>query len=782
MKRPLPALTIVVLLASAAAQAQQTVAVTSHGWTVTADPARSVLAIAHEGLGILLRDMHVALRGSGPVTGWVAERGHGDQLLIRSARPVAVWRFEPAAEMLRIASTSYDGELTALAPAPPTRIPVRLLDREGAAVVWQGNGEVGSSYGAKVEGIPSFLPRRNPECMYFSLGQVSNPLLHSLFDRPTGIAIDLPLDTRVERSKTDPDALAMTIPVEGSAAVRLYPEYFTKVLGLPFYVPFDDRVFSRAPMVWSSWTSYYEAVTEADMVRNTDWIAQNLEPYGFEYVELDDGYDRGAPVGHHWIENWSTTRFPHGPEWLASYIKSKGLSPGIWLVPNAYAGGASAHPDWYLRDKQGRFILDYHTPALDSTNPNAIDIVKRIFTTLDGWGFEYYKFDGEHALPKYVPAVDRDKLYDKETDFIVSYRRRLDRIREIIGPRRFVEGCPAGTPLNGIGFFNSYFPGTDLYANWEGMYPLFSAITSGAFLNHLLVYVMPGEGMELGPPMTVEEAAGKRPRQVLDTIRTRQSPLTGLGTTTPEARTVVSWVALTGVAYPLASVMPELPAGRVELLHKTLPTMPILPADLFSRGSDMEWDTFKHTTPDAYIHRYPEILDLKVNAPAGIYDVAAFTNWRSQPATRTVSLAGKLGLSDTNPYVVFDFWNQKLLGIFRKEITVTVEPHDTRVLLIHPLAGHPQLAGISRHITGAFSVERQQWDASRQCLGGISATVAGERYGLTVYVPPGYRFLRAEAARGGQSVPALTARSGNALTVSFPGGSGSVEWRIFFAR
>jgi hypothetical protein len=269
---------------------------------------------------------------------------------------------------------------------------------------------------------------------------------------------------------------------------------------------------------------------------------------------------------------------------------------------------------------------------------------------------------------------------------------------------------------------------------------------------------------------------------VLDTIRERESPVTGVGTTTAEARTVVSWVALTGVVYPLASVMPEVPQERLELLHKTLPTMPILPVDLFSRGSDIDWDTFKHTTPDAYIHHYPEILDLKVSAPAGVYDVAAFTNWRSQPASRSVSLAEKLGLSDTDDYVAFDFWNQQLLGVFRNKIDVAVEPHDTRVLLIHRVTGHPQLVGMSRHITGAFSLESYQWDAASRRLSGVSQAIAGARYVLTVYVPGGHRFLHAAATSGGKAVAVASAQTGNAVTVSFPGQSGKVEWNVWFGR
>jgi hypothetical protein len=97
------------------------------------------------------------------------------------------------------------------------------------------------------------------------------------------------------------------------------------------------------------------------------------------------------------------------------------------------------------------------------------------------------------------------------------------------------------------------------------MYPLFSSITANAFLNHIVVYVMPGEGMELGKPETVEEVSRTRPAVVVETAREREAPLTGFGTTPAEARTLVSYVALTGVAHSLASVMPELPKERIAL-------------------------------------------------------------------------------------------------------------------------------------------------------------------------------------------------------------------------
>ena len=82
---------------------------------------------------------------------------------------------------------------------------------------------------------------------------------------------------------------------------------------------------------------------------------------------------------------------------------------------------------------------------------------------------------------------------NKSIDPIVAYRNRLKVIRDIDWSAPFIEGCPAGTPLDGIGYFNSYYTGEDLYNSWQGMYALFSSINANAFLNHLVVYVMPGE-------------------------------------------------------------------------------------------------------------------------------------------------------------------------------------------------------------------------------------------------------------------------------------------------
>jgi len=762
----------------------QGVTLESHGWTISADRDAGGIVISHEKTGALLRGVRLGRAGARNSEGprdWTAHLEGADRLLVRMANPAGVWRFECRTGVLIISSTWSQAVLTALVPAPAGRLPVRLLDPEGTPVEWTGTGEVQASYGGPITRRPSFLPRENPDVLTFALGQVASENLHCLFDRATDTAVRFADEARLRRNEEDVNLLDLMLPVPGNTVVRVEADYFTKTLGVPYYMPFDDSAFPDPPAVWSSWTSYYSDVREDDIVRNTDWIAAHLKPYGFEYVELDDGYDRDSKGQHYWIENWDHVKFPHGPKWLTGYIQSKGLRAGLWLVPNAYAGAVKDHPDWYLRDRRGKLVLDYDTPALDSTNPGVKDFLRRLFTTLDDWGFDYYKFDGEHALPTYAPPVDSTRLYDPKIDPLAAYRERLKLIRETLGPRRFIEGCPAGTPLNGIGFFNSYFNGEDVYNSWQGMYVLFSSINANVFFNHLVAYVMPGEGIEVGPLMTVDETRQRRPRSVVETAETREDPLRGFGVTTEEARTLVSWIALTGVAYPLASVTPELPAERTRMLQRTLPTQPILPLDLYSRGNNASWDTFKSFTPDTYIHNYASVLDLKVNAEAGAYDVVGLTNWRSEPESRELHFAGKLGLAAGGKYVVFDFWAQKLLGVFSPGMKVEIAPHDTRVLAVHPLESQPQLLGTSRHITGAYSIREMRWDAAKRTLQGLSETVPGDDYTLFFYLPAGFEPASARVTAGGHETALHPTLQGRLLQLTFPGQGPGMDWSVTFA-
>jgi hypothetical protein len=157
--------------------------------------------------------------------------------------------------------------------------------------------------------------------------------------------------------------------------------------------------------------------------------------------------------------------------------------------------------------------------------------------------------------------------------------------------------------------------------------------------------------------------------------------------------------------------------------------------DLFSRGGYSSWDLFEEFTPETYEHNFPRIIDLKINAASGRYDVVAVTNWANETMSREISFASNLGLDPDSSYLVFDFWNPEFLGMFKESVELIIEPHDTRVLHIRPVHQRPQILATNRHISGAYSIESLEWYAEKQTLEGTSKTIAGTSYSLFIYVP-----------------------------------------------
>jgi len=189
----------------------------------------------------------------------------------------------------------------------------------------------------------------------------------------------------------------------------------------------------------------------------------------------------------------------------------------------------------------------------------------------------------------------------------------------------------------------------------------------------------------------------------------------------------------------------------------------------------MTFNKFKSTTADFYIHHYPELLDLKVNNSLGAYDVVALTNWRSQKVSRELLPEQTLGLPGKGSYLAFDFWNKKFLGAFDDHISIDVDSHDTRVLLVHRQLSHPQLLGTSRHLTGGYSLEDVAWNQDTHSLSGTSLTVASDPYSLWIHVPDGTKLTAVNA-----NVPVSQKRDGDLVTLTFTGTGSPVKWKASF--
>jgi alpha-galactosidase len=152
---------------------------------------------------------------------------------------------------------------------------------------------------------------------------------------------------------------------------------------------------------------------------------------------------------------------------LADKIRSTGRKAGLWLAPLIAVRSSALfreHPDWFLRDKMGKFISAGHNWgeqlfALDTTHPDVLIWLVSLMDQIRKWGFEYVKLDFLYggALPG-----RRFNFLPRES----AYRAGLKVIREALGNDIFFLAC--GAPiLPSLGLCDALRIGPDVAGEWE---------------------------------------------------------------------------------------------------------------------------------------------------------------------------------------------------------------------------------------------------------------------------------------------------------------------------
>lgn len=671
-----------------------------NGWTVIPDAKKEVLTINHENLGLLLKDVRLALKdedGLSSLSEWKVKLKK-DELIISTHNPKnTTWTFTVAKEAITIRCSAGNAVVQGIIPASEDRIPARMES--------QDNG-----------------------IMYTSLGFVSSKNISCLFDRETDMIVQFPKESDFKRNISDEKLMDIAFPVMNESQISLIPDYYINVLGLKYYKP-KLKQFKSAPVGWCSWYCYYMGTTEADMIKETDTLAIYLKPYGLEYVQLDACYTRGEEANY---LDWTKETFPNGGKWLFQYIKDKGLKPGLWV--NVYGSNymmaecSDKYPEnFYLRDKNGNLsgaccTADDTVVRLDYTNPEVIEThLKPMFAILvKDWELKYLKDAGWGTWMDYYDK-NKERVYDPARDSRDVYVQVQKTLRETLGSEVYINGCAMHEVGLGFGIFDGSRIGGDDKSVWYpekkggmSMQTYFHSIFGGNYLNNIVWHSDP------------------------DTVMVR-NPLT-----LEEARTIVTSIALTGQLYMASDFMAKLPIKKLDLYRKTMPSTPVVPIDLYpykiksNKRKGVVWCCPK-------VKEYPRAIDLKINGVAGIYDVVAVFNWDDEPGTKTISLGEDLGLETGKEYLVFDFWSQKLKEMTKDKITSSIPAHGTRVYVIKPLQSIPQLVATSRHITGTISLKQISWDSEKSVLSGSSEIVESEPYSLFIHVPEGMEVSKVNA-------------------------------------
>lgn len=442
-----------------------------------------------------------------------------------------------------------------------------------------------------------------------------------------------------------------------------------------------------------------------------DFAAQNLKPYGFNFIQIDDGWQLGEKKNgpkKNFTDFNPQGPYPDGMKAMADKIKSDGFMPGLWFMP--FAGTFNdpwfaQHQDWFVKDKEGKpYDVKWGGTCLDMTNPQVQDYLRGIVHHIaKDWGYTYFKMDGlwtgMAAKLVYVNSgYKEDNLGDAtfsnpDKTNIEAYRDGLKIVREAAGPDVFFLGCNVAQDMRvygaSFGLVDAMRIGPDNGGTWE-RWSTRSPVLGGRnyFLNGRIWYNDPDpEYLRASIPDV-------------------------------EARTIASWTAISGQLNTDSDWLPDLPPERLNLLRRTMPShgKTARPVDLFENDPPRMW-----------------VVTDEKSEPRR--DVIALFNWTDEQQTFDVPLS-RFGLPEAKEYAAFDFWADKYLLHLSGNLKTTLPPHACQVLAIRPLQDHPFLLSTSRHITqGMVDVTEERWDSGAKALSGKSEVVGNDPYELRILVP-----------------------------------------------
>lgn len=426
--------------------------------------------------------------------------------------------------------------------------------------------------------------------------------------------------------------------------------------------------WDHIPTGWCSWYFYYTMPDEGEIIENADFLSKRFGKQ-LEWIQIDDGYQ--MRVGD-WGEN---NRFAGGLASLVKGIHERGYKAGVWTAPFV----ASEHSDifkdkveWFVRDAQNAPTVVGENPlwlgnyyALDLTNPQVIKHIKKVFKKLKDDGFEYFKIDFLYH------AAQLGQRYDSKMTRAQAIRQGLEAIRDTVG-EDLILGC--GAPLGPcIGIVNMMRIGTDIGTNWRyewggGVYECsVNALTRAVMHSRLWI---------------------NDPDCVL--VRQDDNDLTD-----DEVKLWLSIVALSGGAVLLSDRMVEVSEERLSLLDKILPS--------YGQGG---------IAVDALENTNPRVFALPVDTQSGNWAVMAVVNLNESPIDVTVPLE-KVDLDSKVKHHVFDFWQERYLGLIQQQVSVTgLLPHSLKLLLIKPESKEPAVLSTSMHYTqGAMEIDDIDWNS-----------------------------------------------------------------------
>lgn len=435
------------------------------------------------------------------------------------------------------------------------------------------------------------------------------------------------------------DQIELSLPVEPGADMhseRLMleagPDYHKQLLAYGDAIRrlHHARFPSGTPIGWWSWTAYYGGINEGETLANADWQAEHLKPLGYNYFQIDEGYQYAR--GEYATGN--ATQFPDGMRFVGRRITGDGLTFGIWTGPfevTSRAWVCEHHKDWLVHNAKGepipgRDVWNQKTDTLytlDTTHPGAQEYLRQTYRTLvREWGVRFIKLDFMDTT-----AIEGYR-YRPNTTALEAQRIGLQIIRDTVGDDVVLD--KDGSPmLNAVGLVDTGRISTDTAHSFEATRTAAPGIAARFYMNR---------NFFVNDPDAFNTTA-----ESFSNGRRNLPPSLAL----PEAQASIALSAVSGGMYEIGDDMMVLSAqkDRLALVENTdLLNM----AKIGQASTPLDLMTYE---PEDEL---PSIFFLRESPRQAILTVF---NWTKTSRTHTLKLAD-LGLPANHTFAATDVLNQ----------------------------------------------------------------------------------------------------------------------------
>lgn len=431
-----------------------------------------------------------------------------------------------------------------------------------------------------------------------------------------------------------------------------------------------------APSIYCSWYFYGSELTEQDLHENLHALGQNRVP--FDVLLIDDCW---SDQFGSWNAN---SKWPSGMKDAADRIRTAGYEPGIWTCPfvvMADSPSIKKYPTIVARNAAGEPCrFGYQGPTcyvVNVTAPEAAAFFNAFYGRLREWGYRYHKMDFLRAVVA-DPAI---RFHQASLTRAQAYRVGMQRVREALGDDAYILAC-GGLFEGNIGLVDAVRTGTDTRGSWR-----YEGYRAGRYTTQLTTKQTVFRSYTARLWHVDPDAALIRLR---DEPFQKSIPALSLGDyTDEEAFAVLVTQYLNGGIACISERFAKLQATRRLMWRHVLP-VGVPPASIL--------DPYHPECPTQFLTPItPRDSSLRPWWNLALY------NWEKQPITRQVSLAELPLPPEMASWAVFEFREQRFMGIktLADTMTVTIPARGVRILRLAAWTGEqPLLLGTNLHVSG----------------------------------------------------------------------------------